>query len=100
MTARERMRATLRREPIDRLPYAFGGPRASTFAAWRKQGLSDELLRNWGGFVGSDGGMGIGKLYQGPLPPFEERIISIDGNVRTWVDELGVTRVDAVNQPT
>ena len=33
MTPRERMRALIRREPIDRLPYQFGGPRASTFAA-------------------------------------------------------------------
>ncbi len=89
-----------RREPVDRLPYVFGGPRASTFAAWRKQGLSEELQRNWGHFVGSDGAMGIGKLYQGPLPPFEERVISVEGNVRTWVDEWGVTRADAVNQPT
>jgi len=41
MNPRERMRAFIRREPIDRLPYQFGGPRASTFAAWRLQGLSD-----------------------------------------------------------
>jgi len=100
MTPRERFYAIARREPIDRLPYIFGGPRASTFAAWRKQGLTDELLRTWGSFTGADGGMGVGKLYPGPLPPMPERIITEEGNVRTWVDEWGVTRMDAIEQPT
>jgi len=100
MTQRERMRALINGEPLDRLPYIFGGPRASTFAAWRKQGLSEEHQRNWGKLTGSDGGMGIGKLYTGPLPPLEEKIISEEGNARTWVDEWGVTRVDAIRQPT
>lgn len=100
MTARERFRAVLRREPIDRLPYTFGGPRASTFAAWRRQGLSEEQQLRWGAFIGAEGGMGIGKIYTGPLPPFEERIISEEGNIRTWIDGWGVTRMDAINQPT
>jgi len=82
------------------MPYAFGGPRRSTFAAWRKQGLSEEQQRNWSQFVGQDGGMGIGVLYTGPVPPFEEKIIEEDGNKRVWIDHWGVKRVDAINQPT
>ncbi len=100
MTPRERLRAIIRREPVDRLPYVFGGPRASTFAAWRKQGLSEEQQRNWHKFIGADGSMGIGKLYTGPLPPFEERIISEKGNIRIWIDSWGVKRMDAIRQPT
>ena len=100
MTARERLRAVARREPVDRLPYMFGWPRASTFAAWRKQGLAEEQIRRWAEFVGEDGMMGIGKFYTGPLPPFEEKIICEEGNVRIWIDGWGVKRMDAIHQPT
>ncbi|MBM3474105.1 MAG: hypothetical protein FJX75_12620 [Armatimonadetes bacterium] len=100
MTPRERFRALVKGEPVDRMPYAFGGPRASTFAAWRKQGLSEEQLRSWGSFTGADPGMGMGKVYTGPIPPFEERVIEERGNVRIWVDSWGVKRVDAIDQPT
>ena len=100
MTPRQRMRALIRREPIDRLPYQFGGPRASTFAAWRRQGLSDELQRHWSQFVGEDGAIGIGKFYTGVHPLFQERVIEERGNLRTWVDGWGATRQDAIRQPT
>jgi len=100
MTPRERARAIVHRQPVDRLPYVWGGPRASTFAAWRRQGLSEELQRNWHRFTGADGGMGIGKFYTGPLPPFEERVLSEEGNIRTWIDSWGVKRIDAIHQPT
>ncbi|MDP6700034.1 MAG: uroporphyrinogen decarboxylase family protein [Candidatus Latescibacteria bacterium] len=100
MNPRQRMRALIRREPIDRLPYIFGGPRASTFAAWRQQGLSEEQQRNWSRLVGDEGSMGIGKFYTGVHPLFEERIIEEQGNLRTWVDGWGATRQDAIRQPT
>jgi uroporphyrinogen-III decarboxylase len=100
MTPKERFRAIVRGEPVDRMPYVFGGPRASTFAAWRKQGLSEEQQRSWGAFTGADPGMGIGKIYTGPIPPFEERIIEEKGNIRVWVDSWGVKRLDAIDQPT
>lgn len=100
MTLRERQLALIHHEPVDRLPYVFGGPRASTFAAWRKQGLTEEQQRNWNRFIGADGGMGMGKFYTGPLPPFEETILSEEGNVRLWIDGWGVKRMDAIDQPT
>ena len=100
MTPRERMRALIRREPIDRLPYQFGGPRASTFAAWRRQGLSEEQQANWSSLVGEEGMTGIGKFYMGVHPLFEERVISEEGNLRAWVDGWGSTRQDAIVQPT
>jgi uroporphyrinogen decarboxylase len=85
---------------VDRLPYSFGGPRASTFAAWRRQGLSEEQQRDFHALCGYDGGMGVGKFYTGPIPAFDERVISEEGNLRTWVDSWGVTRIDAIRQPT
>lgn len=99
-TARERFRKIVRHEDPERMPYEFGGPRTSTFAAWRRQGLSEEQMRNWHRFVGGDGRMGLGMLYVGPLPPFEERVIEEKDNKRIWVDFMGRKRVDAINQPT
>jgi uroporphyrinogen decarboxylase len=100
MTPRERFRAVLHHQQPDCLYLTFGGPRASTFAAWRKQGLSEEQRRNWGRFVGEDGGRGVGKLDAGWIPPFEEKTLSVEGNLRIWIDSWGVRRLDAVNQPT
>jgi len=100
MTARQRFRAVIARQPVDRLPYNFGGPRASTFDAWRKQGLSEQQQAAWGSFVGQDPAIGAGKLNTSPMPLFETKTISEDGNKRVWTDEWGVTRIDAINQPT
>lgn len=100
MTPRERMYAFWNREPVDRLPYAFGGPRASTFRAWRKQGLTDELYARWGSFLGGDPWVGFGKLSTMPIPAYEIRVIREDGNQREWIDEWGVHRIDAIRQPT
>lgn len=100
MTQRERFRRIIHHQEIDRIPYIFGGPRASTFAAWRKQGLSEEQQRNWGALTGGDGFAGVGKFFFGPVPMFEPQVIEERGNVRTWVDGYGATRMDAIDQPT
>jgi len=100
MTHRERFRAICRGEAPDRLPYWFGGPRASTFDAWMLQGLSEEQRRTWGAFVGSDPMTGIGRTYWGPWPPFDEEVIEEHGNTRVWRDFMGRTRIDAIEQPT
>jgi len=100
MTQRERFLAVAKHQKVDRIPYMFGGPRASTFAAWRKQGLSEEQQRTWGSFIGSDSMMSPGKFYTAIWPLFEEKLISEEGNIRTWVDGWGQTRQDAIHQPT
>jgi len=100
MTQRERYRRIIHGEDVDRLPYMFGGPRASTFAAWLRQGLSEEQRRGWGAFTGAEGFRGVGKFYTGVHPLFEEKLIKEEGNVRTWVDGWGATRQDAIEQPT
>jgi uroporphyrinogen decarboxylase len=99
MTPRERFLSFLRNEPVDRLPYAFGGPRDSTFAAWRQQGLSEEQQNRWPQFVGEDGTNHIGKLYCGPVPPVEEIVLEEHQNHRIWRDHWGVKRLDAIRQP-
>ena len=100
MNPRERFLAIARREPVDRMPYVSGGPRGSTFAAWRKQGLSEEQQANWVEFTGAEYATGIGKLYCGPVPPVEEEVLEERGNYRIWRDHWGVKRLDAINQPT
>ncbi|MCX7969729.1 MAG: hypothetical protein N3B10_14745, partial [Armatimonadetes bacterium] len=100
MTPRERFRMVIRGQMPDRMPYMFGNPRASTFAAWRKQGLSEEQEKNWSKFIGEEGFIGIGKVNFGPVPPFEERVIEEKGNIRIWIDHYGVKRIDAIRQPT
>ena len=99
-TPRERFRKIIRHQRPDRMPYAFGEPRASTFKTWRKQGLSQQQQENWSEFVGADGEMSIGMFFPGPLPPFEEKVIEEKDNKRVWIDSMGATRIDAVNQPT
>jgi uroporphyrinogen decarboxylase len=100
MTPRERYLAITRGEEVDRLPYNFGGPRASTFAAWLRQGLSQEQRSNWHSFTGADGGHGIGKFFAGPWPGREEEVLEERGNKRIWRDAWGALRVDAIDQPT
>lgn len=100
MTPRERYQAIFKHEQPDRIFHTFGGPRNSTFAAWRKQGLSEELQSKWSSFVGEDGATGIGKIDCGWIPPFEEVTLEVDGNKRIWIDSWGVKRLDAVVQPT
>jgi uroporphyrinogen decarboxylase len=100
MTDRERLQRIVAHEEADRVPCWFGGPRASTLAAWHRQGLPDDIT-DWKEFVGEENRFkSIGKHYMGPLPPFEERVISEEGNLRTWIDAWGITRVDAIEQPT
>lgn len=100
MTPRERYRAVLRREETDRIPVMFWPPRPSTVAAWRKQGLSQEQQDNWGEWIGVDTLMGPGKLDCFPIPEFEEKTLEVKGNLRIWTDNMGVKRLDAINQPT
>jgi len=101
MTPRQRMRAVFSGEKADRMPYFFGGgPRQSTFAAWRRQGLSRQQQENWGRFLGADEGRGIGKLDTGPLPPFEEKVIEETSQWRIWRDSYGAVRKDFIRQRT
>jgi len=100
MTHRERFLAVAKGEPVDRMPYWYGWPRASTMAAWRRQGLTEEQARNFGRFVNLDPSTGLGKFYCGPVPPFAEEVLEEHGNYRIWRDHWGCRRLDAIKQPT
>ncbi len=100
MTSRQRYIAYMQGRPVDRMPFRFGGPRASTFAAWRRQGLSPELQARFHDLVGADAGMGIGKLNFGPVPKFPIRILEVKDGKAVWIDEWGVKRLDAISQAT
>ncbi|MBI5707839.1 MAG: hypothetical protein HZC36_12715 [Armatimonadetes bacterium] len=100
MTQRERFLTLIQGKSPDRMPYWFGGPRTSTFAAWRRQGLSEDQQNAWSRWLGEEGFTGIGKLSFEPWPRFEEVILEEHGNERTWIDHYGVKRVDAIHQPT
>ncbi len=100
MTARERYVAYMKGQRVDRVPFMFGGPRASTYAAWRKQGLSEEQQKSFRNFIGADATAGIGKMNFGPVPKFPIRILQVKDDKAIWVDEWGVTRIDALRQAT
>ncbi|MFI5385277.1 MAG: uroporphyrinogen decarboxylase family protein [Fimbriimonadales bacterium] len=100
MNSRERFLTLIQGKRPDRMPFWYGGPRTSTFAAWRRQGLSQDQQNRWGEFVTEEGFRGIGKLDFEPLPRFEEIILKEEGNERTWIDHYGVKRIDAIHQPT
>lgn len=94
----------MKNQQVDRMPYMFAGPRPSTFKAWRKQGLSEEQQQNWHDFIGDEvrriGGVGPGTIDSDPWPRFEVQILEEKDNKRTWINEFGITRIDAIIQPT
>lgn len=100
MTSRQRYVAYMKGRQVDRMPRLFGWPRASTFAAWRKQGLSQEQQASFGQFIRSDATTGIGKLNFGPVPKFPVQILEVKGGKAVWIDEWGVKRIDAIRQAT
>ncbi len=100
MTSRQRYIAYMQARPVDRMPHLFGGPRASTFAAWRKQGLSATQQDRFREFVGADAVTGIGKIDFGPVPKFHIQILDVKDGKAVWTDEWGVKRIDAVSQAT
>jgi len=100
MTNRERFLRFMAGEDVDRPLYWFGGPRPSTFAAWMKQGLSEEQRDGWREWVGEERGIGIGKVDVYPLPRFEVRVLAWQGNKKIWIDEMGVKRCDHIDPAT
>lgn len=102
MISRERFRRVFRHEKVHRMPYVYtiGGPRGSTFTAWRHQGLSEEQREKWYEFIGEDEVIGIGTVRFNMIPSFEKKIIEEHDNIRVWIDGEGIKRMDAINQPT
>ena len=113
MTHKERFLRYMRHEPVDRFPVWVGGPRESTLEAWKKQGLTPELLENFVEFIGIDPSRtgrfidtrlpapkGVAHHDTGMRPRFEERTIEVVGSKKIWIDDMGVKRLDKVRQDT
>ena len=92
----------------DKIPLALGGIRPLTRMRWIREGLPEDadVLDYFGirgctlGSVGlatyphqgREWNPGSSVINLGPIPPFEERIISQDDRYRVWVDSLGITQ--------
>ncbi|MBN1316227.1 MAG: hypothetical protein JXA42_12185 [Anaerolineales bacterium] len=99
MTERQRFRETLLFGKPDRIPLdpggpSPGGPRESTLAVWRKQGLPEDA--HWQAYLMQE----LGIPYEPPdgqklgvsfsmLPPFEEKVLERRGNHVFVQDRLG-----------
>ncbi len=93
MTHRERYLKTLTFGSPDRVPFAPGGPRESTLAAWRRQGLPEgsgwhEALLGELGLpreaTGGSSSLGVGTRM---IPEFEEKVLEHSGGhyvVQDW----------------
>ena len=89
MTPRERFRALMQYEPVDRLPVLAVEPYEQTaIERWRQEGLPE----------GSDPTdfLGMSRLARvplacGPIPPFEHRIIAEDDEYITETSNMGAT---------
>ncbi|NPV07462.1 MAG: hypothetical protein HPY83_05780 [Anaerolineae bacterium] len=97
MTDRERFLETMRFGCPDRVPYAFGGPRQATMAAWYYQGLKRDADLHRAMEYDDWRGVPIDML---PLPRFDEVTLEVRGDKRVWIDELGTTRLDQKNPLT
>jgi uroporphyrinogen decarboxylase len=87
MTARERYRKSLLFGKPDRVFLAPGGPRESTLAAWRRQGLGED--ENWAQALGlSGGGEGVGINFRF-MPEFEEKILEVRDGHKIIQDFMG-----------
>jgi len=98
MTHRERFRETLLFGRPDRIPFAPGGPRESTRAAWKAQGLERperymDVLFDILGFrpdPPKKPGVGLGVSFQ-MIPTFEEKVLEHrDGHyvVQDWMGAI------------
>jgi uroporphyrinogen decarboxylase len=97
MTPRERFRAALLFGAPDKVPFSPGGPRESTLAVWRQQGLPEgvdyyDTLLDILGIAREDSGpqVGLGVSFQ-MIPTFEEKVLEHkDGHyiVRDWMGAI------------
>jgi uroporphyrinogen decarboxylase len=87
MTQRERYRESLLFGKPDKVYLAPGGPRESTLAAWRRQGLGED--ENWAEVLNLPrGGEGVGVSFRF-LPEFEEEILEVRDGHKIIRDFMG-----------
>ena len=92
MTNRERIVDTLLCKPTDRAPFGISigfGPWGETYERWRKEsGIADlDLAR----YFGCDRDFIIIPAEMGPLPHFEQKVLSEDAHFVVSIDYRGIT---------
>jgi uroporphyrinogen decarboxylase len=94
MTHRERLLATFRHQPVDRVPDLEFGAWEQTIARWHEEGLPEEFDGAWESipayFHTDDAGYGPGvAVHVGLLPAFERKILEEKGDHIVIQDEDG-----------
>ena len=105
MTEKERFLRTMRYQSVDRRPLYLVGIWGDTLARWHREGLPADIRS--GPDIHAYLGLGTRSLrlrnlngVLGPYPPFEQRTISEDEEVRVFVDVYGRTVRDFRKQTT
>ena len=87
MTSRQRYRESLLFGKPDKVYLAPGGPRESTLAAWRQQGLGED--ENWAEALGLSGGSQSAGINFTMMPEFEEKILEVRDGHKIIQDYMG-----------
>ena len=98
MTQRERMLRTLRFEPTDRIPLIEWPIRKATATAWAQQGLREGVTI--ARFFGLDEYALPYPVEAGMFPLFEPVVLETTPRYKIWIDELGATRKDFIEDET
>lgn len=94
MNDRERFVACLTGEPVDRPPFwLFWGPWATTYARWKREGLS-ESVTDHRALLGSDRLPAGVPVNCGPCPQIERTVLSEDDESIVFTDSWGIKRRD------
>jgi len=92
LTNRDRFLRLMRGEPVDRAPFfPCFGPWPQTLARWQREGLPED--GDWRAIAGFDGALRHKLPVNATLcPPFEPRVLAVEGETQVVVDQRGVTK--------
>ncbi len=91
MTSRERFLRSMRFEEIDRLPIVTMDPWDDTKRRWEAEGMKS-LNAELAAFDGPMQSCWLYTQYQGPIPPFEEKILHETDAYQEWQNYIGQVR--------
>lgn len=103
MTPRERFRAAMAFEEVDRLPMVTMGLWPETEERWRGEGATDIDAEAIRGFDGPMQSCWMYGKYQGPIPAFEEKVIAETERYRdeqNWLGQVQRTLIDSTSMPS
>lgn len=93
MTERERFLATMRYQPVDRVPYREFGAWPETIERWKKEGFDPDhppfKTDHWATYHD----------WFFPNPPFEHKVIDEDENTVTYINHEGILMKERKDNP-